>query len=143
MRHIPKPTPATALAFTALFVALGGPGQAAQLATNLTSTSHHTLRGPRGPRGPRGFRGPAGPRGHIATPITRDALVNTPGAGGGPAGGTASCHPGEIATGGGGSDGGPVVDSYPASATAWHADFQFPANAITQGIVYVVCEPTS
>jgi hypothetical protein len=62
---------ATAVAYVALLIALGGTGYAATVVFSSSrgravASSSHRVRGRRGPRGPRGFtgaRGPAGPQG--------------------------------------------------------------------------------
>lgn len=146
MTRIPRPSPATLIAFVALFVALGGPSQAAQLARKVTH--HHTNRGPRGPRGLTGRTGPtgpAGPRGNFAAPVIRTANI--------PArtdvsSAIASCNPGEIATGGGVGAGvgvvtvtGPQPDGHSWVGSV-NRDPSNPATPVA-GTVYVVCVGTS
>ena len=64
-----RPSPATALALIALFVALAGTGYAATAGISGSRQHHHRRptklrhRGPRGQRGRRGPQGPIGPRG--------------------------------------------------------------------------------
>ncbi len=149
MTRIPRPSPATLIAFAALFVALGGPSQAAQLARKVTS-HHKSLRGPRGLPGPRGPAGPAGPKGAVGPAIVRSASLSTPGFAGALSG-TATCLPGETATGGGvfSSQGGAILRDSPSQrigvgpTTGWEGEAQNPAGNSAAGSVYVLCVPAS
>jgi hypothetical protein len=76
--------------------------------------------GPQGVQGPQGEQGPAGPTGPVGVLgfYTRSTNVSIPGESNG--GGTVSCDPGDIVTGGGfaGADD-TVYDSYASSASSW------------------------
>jgi len=130
--RIPRPAPATIIAFAALFVALGGPSQAAQLARKVTHHSH-SLRGPRGPKGT------------FAKPIIVTATINPIGGGG-----RALCPPRSIATGGGvnAAQGLFVNESAPQpsnSPQGWTGLVANPPGGTTTpaGNVIAVCVPTS
>ncbi len=130
MHRISRPSPATLIAFVALFVALGGPSQAAQLARKVTHHHGHSLRGPRGPRG------------SFAKPIRVIARID-------PNGGRAvvQCPPRSIATGGGvSSDPGLFVQSsVPVPPQGWTGAVANPpgGGAALGGVVVAVCVPTS
>ncbi len=147
MPRIPRPAPATLIAFAALFIALGGPTQAAQLARKVTHHHKHSLRGPRGLPGPRGATGPAGPKGTVGPAIVRSAGLDSPGIFGNDLRGTASCLPGETATGGGVLAGpGMIVDDSPVQhaigpSTGWEGEAQNPSGFRSAGNVFVLCVP--
>jgi hypothetical protein len=116
--------PSMAVACTALFVALGGTGYAASVATPghaaAAKPKTKVLRGPRGPRGPAGAvgpagnAGPAGPAGPAGAPgaagaagatglanVTRVISDDVPAPAGQQTGGAVTCPSGQKAIGGG------------------------------------------
>ena len=91
--------------------------------------------GPRGPRGPQGAAGPQGPAG--ATHVTVREGSATTGTS------TASCNPGERATGGGAfASDGFIYDSSPTqisgTPTSWQAQAS-DGNAATEVQAWVIC----
>lgn len=132
----PAPAPATIIAFAALFVALGGPSQAAQLARKVTHHSH-SLRGPRGPKG------------SFAKPIIVTAPVKPDPGSTVIASGVAYCPPHSILTGGGVDAGLDIVsDSTPLPSPArWVGRVikatELGATGLPSGSVVAVCVPTS
>lgn len=129
MHRISRPSPATLIAFVALFVALGGPSQAAQLARKVTHHGH-SLRGPRGPKG------------SFAKPIVAIARIDPNGGSG-----VVQCPARSIATGGGvgGSPGLFVQISQPVPPQGWQGAVANPpgGSAPLGGLVFAVCVPTS
>ncbi len=132
MHRISRPSPATLIAFVALFVALGGPSQAAQLARKVTHHHGHSLRGPRGPRGPSG--------------LARPTFISAPTDGGGR--GIARCKPGTTVIAGGVSAGpGALVNqSTPVGEggppVGWLVQLVTASGAPAGGNVIAVCVPT-
>lgn len=129
MNRIPRPAPATLIAFAALFVALGGPTQAAQLARKVTHHHSHSLRGPRGPKG------------SFARPIRVIARIDSIG------NGLVLCPPHSIVTGGGveANQGQFVSQSAPDITPVqqgWSGVVGTP-GAPGSGVVVAVCVPTS
>ncbi len=137
MPRIPRPAPATLIAFAALFVALGGPTQAAQLARKVTHHHTHSLRGPRGPRGPSG----------VARPTFASAPIDSTGRG------IARCKPGTTVIAGGVSAGPgalvnqstPLGEGGRPGAVGWFMQVVTAsgAPAANSGNVIAVCVPTS
>jgi len=127
MHRISRPSPATLIAFVALFVALGGPSQAAQLARKVTHHHGHSLRGPRGPRG------------SFAKPIRVIARIDPNG------NGVVQCPPRSIATGGGvaAAQGSFVQVSEQQPPQGWFGIVATPSGAPGNGTVVVLCVPTS
>ncbi len=127
MHRISRPSPATLIAFVALFVALGGPSQAAQLARKVTH--HHGLRGPRGPKG------------SFAKPQRLIAPINPTGAA------QVQCPPRSIATGGGVNavQGQFIQRSEPQPPQGWEGAVASPpgVGGAPAGDVVVLCVPTS
>jgi len=125
MPRIPRPSPATLIAFAALFIALGGPSQAAQLARKVTH--HHSLRGPRGPKG------------SFAKPFLLTARVDESGRG------VVQCPPRSIPTGGGviANQGQFVNASEPNTPQGWFGAVITSSGAPGGGNVSVLCVPTS
>ncbi len=129
MPRIPRPSPATLIAFAALFIALGGPTQAAQLARKVAHHHNHSLRGPRGPRG------------SFAKPIVAVAQINAMSGGRG----VVQCPPRSIATGGGVTavQGQFVKTTVPQPAQGWSGEVATSSGAPGDGTVVVLCVPTS
>ncbi len=130
MHRISRPSPATLIAFVALFVALGGPSQAAQLARKVTHHHGHSLRGPRGPRG------------SFAKPLRLIAPID-PMRGGQ---GVVQCPPRSIVTGGGveAVQGQFVKTSSPqVSPQGWFGEVITSSGGFGEGTVVVLCVPTS
>ncbi len=131
MPRIPRPAPATVIAFAALFVALGGPSQAAQLARKVTHHHSHSLRGPRGPKG------------SFANPLRLIAQID-PVNGGGRA--RVQCPPRSIVTGGGveANPGQFVKTSSPElHPDGWFGEVATSSGGFGGGTVVVLCVPIS
>ncbi|MDP9400535.1 MAG: hypothetical protein M3P39_06240, partial [Actinomycetota bacterium] len=126
---------------------------------DLSREARRRLRGARGPQGPQGPPGPAGPAGTgqagrpggpTAIGLTiKNTVASAPAAPNEEASGisprvSATCDPGQRATGGGVSVGDrasmAVVESYPeANGTAWTATVNNDAGAARAFTVYAVC----
>jgi hypothetical protein len=169
-----RPSAGLIVGIIALIVALSGSAVAASIITSaqikdgsvrlkdINKNARKALKGQRGPAGATGARGPQGPQGaqgaqgnpgaagaNGATNVVvrQGTLISVPNTGTGIV--TASCNPGERATGGGnsvsGSTGWQVIESFPTPGTAgstptgWRVDATNNTGSANNLVAIVVC----